>query len=218
MKKQFREIVNKLMETYPDAKCELEYENPFQLLIATVLSAQTTDKKVNEVTKDLFKEYGTLEKFLELTQEEVENKIKVIGLYKTKSKHIVGLCKMLRDNFSGEVPKTRDELITLPGVGRKTANVVISNCFGVQAFAVDVHVFRVSNRIGLSNAKTPEKTEFDLMKNIDENLWTICHHTIIFHGRRCCTSRNPKCLECSINNYCKHYKRLNSKARGNFHE
>lgn len=206
MKKKIKIIVDKLMETYPDAECELKYETPFQLLIATVLSAQTTDKKVNEVTKKLFKDYGTLDKFLTLSEEKLQDIIKVIGLYKTKSRNIVALCKVLRDNFNGEVPKTRDELITLPGVGRKTANVVISNCFGVQAFAVDVHVFRVSNRIGLVNAITPEKTELDLMKNIDENLWTICHHTIIFHGRRCCTARNPKCEECTIKDYCKYYK------------
>lgn len=206
MKEKIKIIVDKLMETYPDAECELKYETPFQLLIATVLSAQTTDKKVNEVTKKLFKDYGTLDKFLTLSEEELQDIIKVIGLYKTKSRNIVALCKVLRDNFNGEVPKTRDELVTLPGVGRKTANVVISNCFGVQAFAVDVHVFRVSNRIGLANASTPEKTELDLMKNIDENLWTICHHTIIFHGRRCCTARNPKCEECTIKDYCKYYK------------
>lgn len=206
MKKEIKIIVDKLMETYPDAECELKYETPFQLLIATVLSAQTTDKKVNEVTKKLFKDYGTLDKFLTLSEEKLQDIIKVIGLYKTKSRNIVALCKVLRDNFNSEVPKTRDELVTLPGVGRKTANVVISNCFGVQAFAVDVHVFRVSNRIGLANANTPEKTELDLMKNIDENLWTICHHTIIFHGRRCCTARNPKCEECTIKDYCKYYK------------
>ena len=206
MKKKIKIIVDKLMETYPDAECELKYETPFQLLIATVLSAQTTDKKVNEVTKKLFKDYGTLDKFLTLSEEKLQDIIKVIGLYKTKSRNIVALCKVLRDNFNGEVPKTRDELVTLPGVGRKTANVVISNCFGVQAFAVDVHVFRVSNRIGLANASTPEKTELDLMKNIDENLWTICHHTIIFHGRRCCTARNPKCEKCTIKDYCKYYK------------
>lgn len=206
MKKEIKIIVDKLMETYPDAECELKYETPFQLLIATVLSAQTTDKKVNQVTKKLFKDYGTLDKFLTLSEEKLQDIIKVIGLYKTKSRNIVALCKVLRDNFNGEVPKTRDELVTLPGVGRKTANVVISNCFGVQAFAVDVHVFRVSNRIGLANANTPEKTELDLMKNIDENLWTICHHTIIFHGRRCCTARNPKCEECTIKDYCKYYK------------
>lgn len=206
MKKKIKIIVDKLIETYPDAECELKYETPFQLLIATVLSAQTTDKKVNEVTKKLFKDYGTLDKFLTLSEEKLQDIIKVIGLYKTKSRNIVALCKVLRDNFNGEVPKTRDELVTLPGVGRKTANVVISNCFGVQAFAVDVHVFRVSNRIGLVNASTPEKTELDLMKNIDENIWTICHHTIIFHGRRCCTARNPKCEECTIKDYCKYYK------------
>ena len=206
MKKKFKIIVDKLIESYPDARCELEYKSPFQLLIATILSAQTTDKKVNEVTKNLFIEYPRLEDFLKLDEKELQDKIKSIGLYRMKSKNIINLCRILEERFDSEVPRTRDELITLPGVGRKTANVVISNCFGVQAFAVDVHVFRVSNRIGIANSPTPEKTELDLMKNIDENLWTICHHTIIFHGRRCCTSRKPNCGECKISEYCKYYK------------
>lgn len=209
MKKKFKIIVDKLIESYPDARCELEYKSPFQLLIATVLSAQTTDKKVNEVTRDLFIDYPKLEDFLKLDEKKLQDRIKSIGLYRMKSKNIINLCRILKERFNGEVPKTRDELITLPGVGRKTANVVISNCFGVQAFAVDVHVFRVSNRIGIANSSTPEKTELDLMKNIDENLWTICHHTIIFHGRRCCTSRKPNCGECKINEYCKYYKQNN---------
>ncbi len=209
MKKKFKIIVDKLIESYPDARCELEYKSPFQLLIATILSAQTTDKKVNEVTKNLFIEYPRLEDFLKLDEKELQDKIKSIGLYRMKSKNIINLCRILEERFDSEVPRTRDELITLPGVGRKTANVVISNCFGVQAFAVDVHVFRVSNRIGIANSPTPEKTELDLMKNIDENLWTICHHTIIFHGRRCCTSRKPNCGECKISEYCKYYKQNN---------
>lgn len=209
MRKKIKNIVDILIKTYPDAKCELIHKNPFQLLIATVLSAQTTDKKVNEVTEDLFYNYPTLDKFLTLDEETLREKIKVIGLYKTKSKNIIKLCKMLKEDFLGEVPKTREQLIKLPGVGRKTANVVISNCFGVQAFAVDVHVFRVSNRIGLANSSTPSKTEFDLMKNIDESLWTICHHTIIFHGRRCCTARNPRCFECTVKEYCNYYKSKN---------
>lgn len=209
MKKKFKIIVDKLIESYPDARCELEYKSPFQLLIATILSAQTTDKKVNEVTKNLFIEYPRLEDFLKLDEKELQDKIKSIGLYRMKSKNIINLCRILEERFDSEVPRTRDELITLPGVGRKTANVVISNCFGVQAFAVDVHVFRVSNRIGIANSSTPEKTELDLMKNIDENLWTICHHTIIFHGRRCCTSRKPNCGECKISEYCKYYKQNN---------
>ena len=167
MKKKFKIIVDKLIESYPDARCELEYKSPFQLLIATILSAQTTDKKVNEVTKNLFIEYPRLEDFLKLDEKELQDKIKSIGLYRMKSKNIINLCRILEERFDSEVPRTRDELITLPGVGRKTANVVISNCFGVQAFAVDVHVFRVSNRIGIANSPTPEKTELDLMKNID---------------------------------------------------
>ncbi len=212
MRNDIKIIIDTLMKTYPDARCELQYETPFQLLIATMLSAQTTDKKVNEVTKTLFKEHRDLESFLKLTEEELMEKIKSIGLYRNKSKNIISMCKILRDKFNSEVPRSRDELVTLPGVGRKTANVVISNCFNIEAFAVDVHVFRVSNRIGLCDAKTPEKAEFELMKNIDENLWTICHHTIIFHGRRCCTARKPNCQECTIKEYCKYYNNHNKES------
>lgn len=206
MTKKNKEIIEILERTYPDARCELDHGTPFQLLVATVLSAQTTDKKVNEVTSVLFKEYGTLQDFLEITQEALEEHIRVIGLYKSKAKNLMGLFRMLNDEFGGEVPKTMEELTRLPGVGRKTANVVMSNCFDVPAIAVDTHVFRVSNRLGLAKEKTPEKTEEALMKSLDRKVWTKAHHMLIFHGRRLCHARKPQCSECPLRLHCDYYK------------
>jgi endonuclease-3 len=198
-------VIDILIKTYPDANCELEHKNPFELLIATVLSAQTTDKKVNEVTKVLFKEYSTPKDFLNLTREELEEKIKKIGLYRNKSKNILSLCKELEEKFQGEVPNDFDALTSLPGVGRKTANVVLANAFKVPTIAVDTHVFRVSNRIGLVDASNALKTEEQLQKVIPKELWILMHHVLIFHGRRCCIARKPKCEECTIKKYCKYY-------------
>lgn len=205
-KKIAKETMEELYKTYPDAECELNFTTPFQLLIATVLSAQTTDVKVNEVTKELFKEYDTPEKFLNLSTSELEEKIRKIGLYKNKAKNILLLCRSLIENFNGEVPKTMEELTSLAGVGRKTANVVMSNAFNIPAFAVDTHVFRVSNRIGLATAKNVEETEKQLTKLIDKKYWIKAHHTIIFHGRRICKAIKPKCEECGISDRCEYYK------------
>ncbi len=203
------EIMNKLKEIYPEAKCELNHESPFQLLVSTVLSAQTTDKSVNDVTKDLYKDYPDIKSFLKLEQDELENKIRKIGLYKNKSKNITALVKKLNEDFNGEVPKTMEELTSLPGVGPKTANVVMSNAFGIPAFAVDTHVFRVSNRIGLVKANTVEETEKQLKKTVPMEEWILGHHLLIFHGRRCCIARKPKCIDCKINTLCEYYKNIN---------
>jgi endonuclease-3 len=208
-KDNVKEILDILEETYPDAKCELVHKNPFELLIATVLSAQTTDKKVNEVTKKMFNKYKTPYDFIKLKQEELEKEIKEIGLYKNKSKNIIGLSNMLINEFNGEVPKTKEELIKLPGVGRKTANVVLSNAFNVPAIAVDTHVFRVSNRIGIAESEDVIKTEEQLMENIPKERWSKAHHLLIFHGRRICIARNPKCEKCTIASYCKYYSNKN---------
>lgn len=202
MKDNVNEILDILEKTYPDAHCELNHENAFQLLIATVLSAQTTDKKVNKVTEGLFKKYKTPEDFSELSEEELQEEIREIGLYKNKSKNIIALCKMLIEKYGGEVPRTMEELVELPGVGRKTANVVLSNAFGVPAIAVDTHVFRVSNRIGIACGKDVTETENQLMENIPKERWSKAHHLLIFHGRRTCSSRKPKCEECSVAPYC----------------
>lgn len=202
-----KKIIQLLMEEYPDAKCELEHQTPFQLLVATILSAQTTDKKVNEITKDLFKEYPTLDDFMLLTQKELEDKIKQIGLYRNKAKHIFIMCRQLKENFNGQVPNTMEGITSLAGAGRKTANVVLSNAFGVPSIAVDTHVFRVSNRIGLANASNVDQTEKQLMNCIPKSMWSDMHHYIIWHGRKICSSRNPKCLECVVKEYCNYYNK-----------
>ncbi len=205
-KKKIKNVLNILDATYPDAACELNHTNPFELLIATVLSAQSTDKRVNIVTEELFKEYKTPKDFLKLTEEQLGEKIRTIGFYRTKSKNILKLCEMLVNEYDSSVPSNIDELMTLPGVGRKTANVVVSNAFGQNAIAVDTHVFRVSNRIGLANSDNVKDTEEDLMKNIEEKQWTKAHHLLIFHGRRICKARKPLCHECPLIDYCLYYK------------
>ncbi|WP_313018888.1 endonuclease III [Acetoanaerobium noterae] len=200
-------IVKTLLDTYPDAKCELEYQTPYELLVATVLSAQSTDVRVNIVTKELFKNYNTPEKILKLGEKKLMEYIKSIGFYNVKSKNIIALSHLLIQNYDSQVPEQMDELLKLPGVGRKTANVVLSNCFGVPAIAVDTHVFRVSTRLGFSDKKDPLQVEQDLMKKISKKYWTDAHHAFIFHGRRICKARNPMCELCSVQSYCKFYKK-----------
>lgn len=204
-----------LKEAYPDAKPELNFSSPFELLVATMLSAQCTDKQVNKVTDILFKQYNTPEAFAALSEEELEPYIKSCGFYKTKGKHIIAASKIIVDQFGGRVPQDRDELTKLPGVGRKTANVVVSNAFGVPAIAVDTHVFRVSNRIGLAEAKDVENTEKQLMRNIPQEDWSAAHHWIIFHGRRVCSARNPKCDVCTVRPYCREYINNQKKTEKN---
>lgn len=206
MKQRTKKILEILKETYPDAKCELNYETPFQLLVATILSAQTTDKKVNEVTNTLFKDYPDLDAFLTLKNDELEERIKQIGLYRSKSKNIVMMCNQLKENFNGEVPKTMEELVTLAGAGRKTANVVLSNAFNVPSIAVDTHVFRVSNRLGLADSENVLEVEKQLQKELPKKEWSLTHHLLIFHGRRCCIARKPKCEACPVSHLCKYYK------------
>ncbi len=210
-KKEIKEVMDILLKVYPDAKAELDHENTFELLIATILSAQCTDVRVNKVTKDLFADLKTPEDYLRLTQEELGERIRTCGMYNTKSKNILATCKLLIEKYKGEVPGTLEELIELPGVGRKTANVVLSNAFDVPSIAVDTHVFRVSNRIGLANAKNVLATEKQLMKNIEKDMWSKGHHLLIFHGRRICKARNPNCEECPLNEICLYYKKENNK-------
>lgn len=204
-KSEIDEVIDILLELYPDAKAELDHTNEFELLIATILSAQCTDVRVNKVTKVLFDRVKTPEEYLELGQEELENIIRTCGFYRNKSKNILGTCQILMDEYDGKVPDTMDELVKLPGVGRKTANVVLSNAFNVPAIAVDTHVFRVSNRIGLANSSDVLGTEKQLMKNIDKNMWSKAHHLIIFHGRRMCKARGPLCEECPVKDLCLYY-------------
>jgi len=197
------EILDILSDTYPDAHCELNHRTPFQLLVATILSAQSTDKTVNKVTDRLFIEYPSLEEFLQLSEDVLEKKIKEIGLYRNKAKNILNMCRDLLVRFKGQVPSNMEELVSLPGVGRKTANVVLSNAFGIPAIAVDTHVFRVSNRIGLANSDNVEKTEKQLMQIIPKDKWSKAHHWLIWHGRRICHARKPECHACPIKMYCK---------------
>lgn len=207
-KEEVEKVINILLKTYPDATVELEHSNTFELLIATILSAQCTDVRVNKITRELFKYYNTPEDFIKLTEEELGEKIRSCGFYKVKSKNIIATSNIIIEEFNGEVPNTMEELITLPGVGRKTANVVLSNAFGVPAIAVDTHVFRVSNRIGLADSKNVLDTEKDLMDNIDRKMWSKAHHLLIFHGRRICKARRPLCEECPLRDYCYYYKEM----------
>ena len=208
-KKVAAEIIDQLELLYPDAKAELDFNSAFELLIAVILSAQCTDVRVNQVTKILFAAANTPEVLSLMPLEQIEDIIKPCGLYKTKAKNIKSTATAIMNRFDGQVPGTIETLMTLDGVGKKTANVVVSNAFDTPAIAVDTHVFRVSNRIGLANAKTVEETEIQLMKVIDRSRWTLAHHMIIFHGRRVCKARGPMCEVCTLASYCKYYKNAN---------
>ncbi len=211
MKQRTKTILEILKEEYPDAKCELNHESAFQLLVATILSAQTTDKKVNEVTETLFRDYPDLDAFLKLDVEELEERIKQIGLYRSKAKNLIMMCNQLKEKFGGEVPNTMEEITSLAGAGRKTANVVLSNAFGVPSIAVDTHVFRVSNRLGLADSDNVLEVEKQLQKELPKKEWSLAHHLLIFHGRRCCIARNPKCEQCRLTKQCKYYKEIKKK-------
>jgi len=195
-----------LAQTYPHAKPQLDFRSPFELLIATMLSAQCTDKRVNQCTSVLFQTYNTPQAMVALTEEELGVYIKSCGLYHTKAKNILATCRKLIDEYGGEVPKDRDTLMQFPGVGRKTANVVVSNAFGVPAIAVDTHVFRVANRIGLAAAKDVLNTEKQLMQNIPQEKWSEAHHWLIYHGRQVCSARSPKCESCTVRHACAAYR------------
>lgn len=201
-----------LEQAYADATCALEYENPFELLISTILSAQCTDRQVNKVTATLFVRFPGPEDFAALSPEELEPHIKSCGFYKTKALHIVLACRALLDTYGGKVPDNLQELIKLPGVGRKTANVVISNAFGEDAIAVDTHVFRVTNRMGLARAKTPEETERQLMANIPKEKWSRAHHWLIRHGRLVCHARKPECTRCPVLLWCEYPDKMLERA------
>lgn len=203
-KEDINKILDILEETYPQAECALDHQNVYQLIVAVALSAQTTDKSVNQVTPALFEKYPTPYELALADPEEVAQYIKRIGMYKTKSKNIVGLAKSLVENFGGQVPDDYGALVSLPGVGRKTANVVLSVGFGHQRIAVDTHVFRVANRIGLVHEKDVLKTELALMDRIPEDRWSRTHHSLIIHGRQCCDARKPKCDQCPIVEYCEY--------------
>lgn len=211
MNKDRQDIILKLLEeNYYDAKPGLEYTTPFELLVATILSAQCTDVRVNKITAELFKEYNTPEAFANMDRGELERKIYSCGFYRNKSKNIIETSKILIEEYGGEVPASIEELQELPGVGRKTANVVASNAFGIDAIAVDTHVFRVSNRLGLVNAKNVEDTERQLMEVVPKDKWSRAHHWLIQHGRQICAARSPKCDKCFLAGHCKYNIEKNS--------
>lgn len=193
-----------LATVYPNAHCELRFETPFQLLVATILSAQSTDEQVNRLTATLFANYPTVQAMAELTVEALEEHVKGVGLFRNKAKHIAATCQLLLQEHDGQVPRTREELMQLPGVGRKTANVVLANAFGIPALAVDTHVFRVSHRLRLAAGRTPDQVEAELMALLPEEQWLDAHHWLIWHGRRQCYARRPDCDACPLAALCPH--------------
>lgn len=195
-------IFERLSAAYPHAQCELQYDNPFHLLVSVILSAQCTDKRVNEVTKELFKVYDTPMDFAEADIETLQKLIFSCGFYRNKSQNIISAARDIVTRFGGKVPDNFDDLLTLKGVGRKTANVVMAVAFGGNNIAVDTHVFRVSHRLGFSNGKTPYDVEKDLMSKFDESEYSLLHHLLIFHGRYCCKSQRPQCGECPVAEFC----------------
>ncbi len=201
--KRTDEIIKRLKKEYPDAHCALNHTNAFELLVATILSAQCTDERVNIVTADLFRKYRTPQDFFEVSQAELAQDIKSINFFNNKTKSIQATAQKIVENFKGEVPRTMDELLTLNGVARKTANVVLGNAFGIASgVVVDTHVSRLSQRLGLTEEKTPEKIEKDLSELVPKKHWVMFPHWLITHGRKICNARKPKCNECVLEDIC----------------
>lgn len=207
-KKDISNTLNILNEVYSDADCALNFRSTYELLIATILSAQCTDIRVNLVTAKLFENYNTPETMAELSEIDLQEKIHSCGFYRNKAKNILGTSRKLLLEFNGVVPDNMEELIKLPGVGRKTANVVMSNAFNIPAIAVDTHVFRVSKRIGLASGNNPLAVELELRKAIPKEMWSKAHHFLIWHGRKICRARKPECGICPISELCDYYKHL----------
>jgi endonuclease-3 len=212
-KAQVREVLEILANMFPDARCELNHSNPFELTIAVLLSAQCTDETVNKVTADLFRKYRKPEDYITVTLEMLEQDIRRIGLFRNKAKHIRELCTMIIEKHEGQIPETHEELVMLPGVGRKTANVVISNAYGTPAIAVDTHVQRVSKRLGIAAWNdTVLDIEKKLMNKIPRENWTMTHHRLIFLGRYHCKAQNPKCESCPLLVHCREGKKRMKKV------
>ena len=206
-KKDVKEIIRILKETYPEAECSLDFSNPFQMAVAVLLSAQCTDARVNIVTKELFKAAPTAKEMNTLTIKEIEKYIASCGLYKTKAKNIKGLAEMVMDKYNGEIPDTMEELVKLPGIGRKSANVVMLEAFhNPQGVAIDTHAKRICSRIGISKEESPEKIEQDLLKKIDKDEYFDANHLFVWHGRYTCKARKPECEKCTITKYCNYFK------------
>jgi len=203
LKARTREVIRRLKRAYPGAKCSLNHSNPFELLVATILSAQCTDERVNIVTADLFRKYRKPEDYLKVPPRELEKDIQSTGFFRNKTKSIQGTARMLTEQYHGEVPHTMDELLELPGVARKTANVVLGNAFDIHAgVVVDTHVTRLSHRLAFTQQKTAEKIELDLIEIVPKKDWVIFPHLMIYHGRKICKARNPLCAECTVEKQC----------------
>lgn len=205
-KKRAAEIIKRLRKAYPDAHCALNHSSPFELLIATILSAQCTDERVNIVTENLFRKYRSPEDFVNVSQAELEKDIHSTGFFRNKAKNIKAASQRIIEVYHGKIPQTMDEILTLGGVARKTANVVLGNAFGIASgVVVDTHVSRLSQRLGLTEQTTPEKIERDLEQLVPKRNWIMFPHWMIFHGRRVCNARKPKCTECVLANICPSY-------------
>ena len=203
LKSRTRDIIRRLKRAYPDAKCSLNHTNPFELLVATILSAQCTDERVNMVTADLFRKYRRPEDYLKVSPRELEKDIQSTGFFRNKTKSIQGTSKVLTEEYGGEVPHTMEELLELPGVARKTANVVLGNAFEIKSgVVVDTHVTRLSHRLNLSQQKSAEKIEQDLIAIVPKKDWVMFPHLMIAHGRKICKARNPLCAECPVEKLC----------------
>lgn len=207
-KSNIQKIIDILEELYPDAGCSLQYMDPLQLLISTQLAAQCTDARVNQITPALFSKYKNAEDFAKANKEELEQDIKSTGFFRNKAKNIIGCCKMIVEKFGGKVPGNMEELLQLPGVGRKTANLVLGDIFGIPSIVIDTHAGRISRRLGLTHYEDPGKVEFDLIKILPKESWTKFCHQLVYHGRAVCNARNPRCPECRLRDYCS-YKQKN---------
>ena len=197
-----QKIYQTLLKEYPKAHCTLEFKNPLQLLVATIMAAQSTDARVNIVTRKLFKKYRTVRAFAQADPDIFQRDIASVGFFRNKTKSIIGCAKLLVDRFDGQVPQRMDELLSLPGVGRKTANVILGNVFGIPGIVVDTHVGRLSRRLGLSAQNDPDKVEQDLMELLAEDCWTMFSHLLVFHGRKVCLARKAKCDLCPVSGLC----------------
>ena len=217
MKVRKKEILRVLEESYPDARPELNFSNPYETLVAVMLSAQCTDKQVNKVTPALFRDFPDVASMAAIDADTLYPYVKSCG-FKSKSQNIVAACRMIMEKYDGQVPADMDKLTALPGVGRKTANVVLATAFGQPAIAVDTHVFRVSNRLGLAEADNVLDTEMQLRRAIPREDWSAAHHWLIFHGRQVCSARNPKCDTCPLKELCKDYHMRTHPQKENAHE
>jgi endonuclease III len=211
-RKRAAEILKRLRKAYPDAGCELTFSNPLELAVAAILSAQCTDKRVNLVTPSLFRKYRTAADWAATPQATLENEIRSTGFFRNKARNIRALCAELAEKFGGRIPDDLDTLITLPGIGRKTANLLIATAYGKPGIVVDTHFKRLSQRLGFTSNEDPDKIEFELKAIVPEKDWTAWSHSMVFHGRRCCYARSPNCLECPISDLCPSFSKLRPKA------